>query len=727
MAETENLDRIRRIKTLLKFALDNQVSDLFISAGKSPSCRVGKEIRQVEFPAFSSAEIDDFRNDLLTDDGKKQYACDGGIDLSFAYVEHNRFRLNFFDSVHGSCLVARPIGTGSSLDFGKLGLAEQMRQISMLSRGLVLITGTTGSGKTTTLNAMIDYINKHCRKHILTLEDPIEYIHRDCNSLISQREINSLDGNFTAALKNALRESPDVIVIGEMRDMETMQIAISAAQTGHLVFSTLHTDDAVSTVKQLLNMCPESSRDTMIFNLSQTLEAIITQRLMPCADGSGMVPAQEILIATPTVKKMIEKNDISGLEQQLRSGSNAGMQDFNTALLKLVQQGRITRETAMQNSSNPDELQLFFQNIGVASSGREIVDQQSEILENLTMRDILTAAVSCGASDFLLADGTPPVLSIRGKMSPMNLPPLNMKELQRLIFSVISKEQRVTFEETKELDFAISTDLNGVSQRFRLNAFYQRGTPAMVGRILATRIPAPAELFLPPALSKLMLRRQGLLLITGPTGSGKSTTLASLIEELNTRETKHIITIEDPVEYVYDNKKSYIEQRELGRDTLSFAAGVRAAMRQAPHVIMVGELRDTETIAAALSAAETGHLVLATLHANNAAQTVERIIDVFPASRQNQIRIQFANVIAGVVAQRLLPMANGLGRRAAFEIMLGVPAVQSLIRENKVFQLQSILETNRNLGMQTMEMAFDELVQSGIVTEAEVANYRSIQ
>jgi twitching motility protein PilT len=150
-------------------------------------------------------------------------------------------------------------------------------------------------------------------------------------------------------------------------------------------------------------------------------------------------------------------------------------------------------------------------------------------------------------------------------------------------------------------------------------------------------------------------------------------------------------------------------------------------MRQAPHVIMVGELRDTETIAAALSAAETGHLVLATLHANNAAQTVERIIDVFPASRQNQIRIQFANVIAGVVAQRLLPMANGLGRRAAFEIMLGVPAVQSLIRENKVFQLQSILETNRNLGMQTMEMAFDELVQSGIVTEAEVANYRSIQ
>lgn len=718
-------DVLLRIKTLFQFALENQVTDLFISAGKSPSCRVGKEIRQVEFPEFSSAEIDDFRNYLLSDDGREKYEKSRGIDLSYSYDGQNRFRLNFFDSVNGSCFAARPIGTGNSLDFEKLGLAEQMRRIALLPRGLVLITGSTGSGKTTTLNAVIDYINNNCRKHILTLEDPIEYIHQDKKSLISQREIDSFSGNFSDALKNALRESPDVIVIGEMRDLETMQIAISAAQTGHLVFSTLHTSDAVSTVKRLVNMCPESSREALIFNLSQALEAVVSQRLLPRADGTGLIPAQEILLATPTVKNMIEKKDIAGLEQMLRTGDTSGMQDFNTALFKLVQQRAVTREIALQNSSNPDELKMFFQNIGVAMAERERAAQQSKTLDNLSMRDIFAAAVNSGASDFLLAAGSPPVLAIRGQFVPMELPALDKKELQRLIFSVIGKTQRVIFEETKELDFAVTADL-GTPQRFRLNAFFQRGTPAMVGRLLSGRIPAPAELFLPPALSKLMLRRQGLVLITGPTGSGKTTTLASLINELNATENKHIICIEDPVEYVFENKRSYIEQRELGRDTLSFAAGVRAAMRQAPHVIMVGELRDNETIAAALSAAETGHLVLATLHSNSAAQTVERIIDVFPAAQQNQIRVQLANVIAGVVAQRLLPLVQG-GRRAAFEVLLGVPAVQALIRDNKIYQLQSVMETNQNLGMQTMEKSFDELVNAGLVNESEVTNYRTIR
>ena len=724
---------MENIVTLLKFALENKVTDLFISSGKVPSCRSGGEMLQVEFPEITPEEINQFRISLIGTAGEEKYTHTRGYDISYIYDPQNRFRMNFFETVNGPCFVARPIRMGGKLDFEKLGLADTIRKIAMLERGLVLVTGTTGSGKSTTLTAMIDYINSNSRKHILTLEDPIEYLHQDKLSLISQREVDALGSGFGEALRNALRESPDVIMIGEMRDLETMQIAVTAAQTGHLVFSTLHTSDAAGTVKRLINMCPEGSREQMTYNLAQVLEAVISQRLLPRADGSGLVPAQEILVGTGTVKKQIERQDISGLELSIRLGGQFGMQNFNTALFRLVKSGAITDETALKASDNPDELKLFFRNIGLSDEEKQEQSKRSSRLDSLDMRDIFKAAADSGASDFLLVVNAPPVLCKRGKFTPLSMPELAAKDVQRLIYSIIGRQQRVTYEEKRELDFAITAQLPSQDpgkkfqlQRFRLNAFFQRGTPAMVGRVLQDRIPTPAELNLPPVLSQLMSKKQGLILVTGPTGSGKSTTLASLLNEINKTQNKHIITIEDPIEYTYENISSFIEQRELGRDTLSFAGGLRAAMRQAPNIILVGELRDTETIATAITAAETGHLVLATLHANNTVQTVERIVDSFPSAQQNQIRQQFSNIVTGVVAQRLLPRLNGHGRVAAFEIMIGTPPVQALIREGKTHQLLSVLETSASIGMTTMRSSLDKLCADGEVSAEDVAAYQAL-
>ncbi len=723
---------MENIVTLLGFALENSVTDVFISAGKVPSCRSGGEMLQVEFPEITADEVNQFRFSLIGQAGEEKYAKTKGFDISYVFDAQNRFRMNFFETVNGPCFVARPIRSGGKIDFQKLGLSEQIKKIASLERGLVLVTGTTGSGKSTTLTAMIDFINSTMRKHILTLEDPIEYIHQDKLSLVSQREVDAMGAGFGEALRNALRESPDIIMIGEMRDMETMQIAVAAAQTGHLVFSTLHTADAAGTVKRLINMCPEGSREQMTYNLAQVLEAVISQRLLPRV-GGGLVPAQEIMMGTGTIKKMVERNDVSGIELAIRAGGQFGMQDFNTALFRLCKEEKIDEETALKASDNPDELKLFFRNVGVSDEEQEEKRKRASRIENLDMRDIFKAAADEGASDFLLVTNSPPVLCKRGKFLPMDLPPLASRDVQRLIYSIIGKQQRVKFEETRELDFAISVQLPStdptkkfINQRFRINAYFQRGTPAMVGRVLSNRIPTPQELKLPPILSELMKKKQGIILVTGPTGSGKSTTLASLLNEVNHTECKHIITVEDPVEYTYENVKSFIEQRELGKDTLSFVNGLRAALREAPNIIMVGELRDTETIATAISAAETGHLVLATLHANNTVQTVERVVDSFPAEQQNMVRQQFSNIITGVVAQRLLPHASGKGRVGVYEIMIGTSPVQALVREGKTHQLLSVLETSQNVGMCSMRNSLERLLADGEITQADFEAYSSL-
>ncbi|MBI4248452.1 MAG: type IV pilus twitching motility protein PilT [Elusimicrobia bacterium] len=329
------------------------------------------------------------------------------------------------------------------------------------------------------------------------------------------------------------------------------------------------------------------------------------------------------------------------------------------------------------------------------------------------MLSILQAAVQMGASDVHLIVGKPPMMRLHGEMHPMpGLAPLSPEETKRLAYSVLLENQRARFEEAYELDcsFAVPN-----LSRFRLNCYVHQNGLAAVMRVIPSKIPSPQELGLAPSVVQLIDNPRGLVLVTGPTGCGKSTTLACMIEAINARYRRNIITIEDPVEFTYQNKLSVIQQRELLQQTKSFQEALRHSLRQDPDVILIGEMRDLETISLALTAAETGHLVFATIHTQDAPTSVDRIVDVFPPHQQQQIRIQLATSLRGVVSQILLPRADGKGRVAAREVMVMTSAIGSLIREGKTHLLYSAIETGRKFGMISMDQHLAELVLQRLI------------
>ncbi|MBD2848212.1 type IV pilus twitching motility protein PilT [Paenibacillus sp. IB182496] len=334
----------------------------------------------------------------------------------------------------------------------------------------------------------------------------------------------------------------------------------------------------------------------------------------------------------------------------------------------------------------------------------------------MELEHILAAASAGRASDIHITAGAPVMLRVHGRLVPHGERPLTEQDTARLAEALLSEQGRQAFAASGDLDLAYRSP---AGQRCRVNVFRQRGGTGLTVRLVPEALPELGQLGLPAAAARLAERSQGLVLVTGPTGSGKTTTLAALVHAINERRSCHIVTLEDPIEFEHRHKRSIVNQREIGRDTASFAAGLRAALRQDPDVLLIGELRDLETIATAVTAAETGHLVFATLHTADAAQTIDRIIDVFPPQGQQQIRVQLAAVLAGVIAQRLLPTVGGGGRVAACEIMVNTPAIANLIRTDKVHQIRSIIQTGRHSGMQTMEQALRELVRQGLVTEEQ--------
>lgn len=334
------------------------------------------------------------------------------------------------------------------------------------------------------------------------------------------------------------------------------------------------------------------------------------------------------------------------------------------------------------------------------------------------IEEILVEGNSRGASDIHLSPRCPVMFRIDGDLVPMSEELIKAFEVEEIIKPMLSEEQMVQLEREGELDFAYS--IAGFS-RIRVNVFRQRGTYAMALRILSFDVPNPKELGVPEAVIRLTEKKRGLVLVTGATGSGKSTTLAAMISTIAKNYKKTIITLEDPIEYLHKHGKSMVLQREIGYDSKTYASAVRAALRQDPDVILVGEMRDLETISTAITAAETGHLVFSTLHTNSASSAVDRIIDVFPPFQQQQIRVQLSGVLEAVIAQQLLPREGG-GRVAAFEVMLASPAIRNLIREEKTFQIPSIIQTNKKAGMQTMDDAiYDLYMKSYIDAEAAVA------
>ena len=336
--------------------------------------------------------------------------------------------------------------------------------------------------------------------------------------------------------------------------------------------------------------------------------------------------------------------------------------------------------------------------------------------------EILQEAVDRHASDIHITAGRPVIFRIDGDLRPLDGDKLTPEQIEELVVPLFADNDRLveTMEKTGEIDFAHSLYGRG---RFRVNVFKQRGTLAMVMRLLPFKIPAPRELGLPASVQELCTRKRGLVLVTGATGSGKSTTLASLINMINKTYSKHIITMEDPIEYLHRHEKSIVNQREIGDDTESYAGALRAALREDPDVILVGEMRDLETIQTAITAAETGHLVFSTLHTNNAADTINRVIDVFPPHQQQQIRVQLASVIECVISQQLLPIQTGSGRVAAFEVMMGTSAVRNLIREGKAFQIPSMIQTSKKQGMQSMDDALYNLYIGGLISAENCLNY----
>jgi twitching motility protein PilT len=345
-------------------------------------------------------------------------------------------------------------------------------------------------------------------------------------------------------------------------------------------------------------------------------------------------------------------------------------------------------------------------------------DAQPQTLEP-RVNDLLRQAVASGASDLHLTVGMPPVLRIYGRLTPVEgRPMLKPADTELLVFEMLTDEQRSRLVEHGEIDFSYRVP---GSARFRVNAFRQRGSYGAAVRVIPTKVPTYQELGLPDIIATLAHKPNGLVLVVGPTGSGKSTTLASLIDIINSERECHIITLEDPIEYLHRHKRSMINQREIGIDSETFATGLRAALRQDPDVILVGEMRDLETISTALTAAETGHLVLATLHTSDAVQTIDRVVDVFPPYQQPQVRIQLAATLQAIVAQQLLPRADGKGRVAAVEILLATPAVRNLIREGKAFQITSTMQTGGRMGMQTFEASFRELLSRGLVSREDIS------
>ena len=334
-----------------------------------------------------------------------------------------------------------------------------------------------------------------------------------------------------------------------------------------------------------------------------------------------------------------------------------------------------------------------------------------------TIIDLFETAVTRGASDLLLTAGTPPTLRVRGELDFLDRPALSGDQVRRLVYAVMTDAEIAEFEKVGEVDMAASV----AGRRFRGNAYRQRDTLAAAFRVVPTEIPSITDLGLPAALEELCLLPQGFILVTGPTGSGKSTTLASMIEHINARRRVHIITVEDPIEFVFPNKKSIVDQREVGRDTPSFASALRNSLRETPDVIMIGEMRDQETIAAALTAAETGHLVMATLHTGSTVQSIDRIIDVFPPHQQGQIRVQLSFTLLAVVSQKLIPEKDGSGLALASELMRNSPAVANVVREGKTQMLAGILETQARIGMHTMDSSLLDLYRSGRISREECA------
>lgn len=443
-----------------------------------------------------------------------------------------------------------------------------------------------------------------------------------------------------------------------------------------------------------------------------------------------------VLLDTPTSEKVEEKQEVPVVKekteeqvyvQQPTELPNLGVKpteqkNWSDSLTSIMPE--MHQIKAMQRNEKENNLSKPLNTTHSANSPIEdnkITINTGPSGNELSMSVLFDEVVSRNASDLHISVGYPPIIRIDGELIDVGDQLLTPADAEKLILSIIPDDKKELLEVNREIDFAYSHE-GSQSGRFRINAYYTMKNLAAAFRLIPTRVKTIEELLLPQVYHQITKLKQGLVLVTGPTGHGKSTTLAAMLEDINRNRFDHIITIEDPIEYIFEGKKALIDQREMNDDTNSWAVALRSAMRQDPDVILVGEMRDYETIAAAITLAETGHLVFATLHTNNAAQTVDRVIDVFPENQQPQVRLQLSNILQVVIAQRLIPLDQG-GRRAVSEIMFNTPAIANLIREAKTHQIDNMIRTGADMGMVYLEKSLVSLVREGVITAQKAQEY----
>lgn len=705
------------ITQLLHQALSISASDIFVTEGKKASYRIRGDITESPFGAITKEDVEHFFSVVLSTAQRKQLADDGDLDVGYSLDSAHRFRINIGCSQGMFNLVIRPVALGR-YSVEELGLPKSVLDLVQHKSGILLVTGATGSGKSTTLAALVHHLNSNYRYHIVTIEDPIEFVHTDIQSRITQREVGADTVSFHEGLRRVVRQSPDVIMIGEMRDKESIEVAMAAALTGHLVLATLHTIDASQTLQRLMSYFPEHSRAQVAVDLSLSLRGILSQRLLPKKDATGRVLATELLSNSPAVAQLLRERDYSGLEDILRGSRVHSMYSFNRSLVELTQQGAINVEIATAYSTNPDEFLLLLQ--GMGNSSQAFTEEGREQQSVFDMKRLLHMTIEKGGSDLHLTVGRHPLVRIHGEIQSLLHQNLSAMDMRMLLNSVMNSRQRMVYELEKEVDFSLGL---GDGQRFRVNAYFQKGAMAAALRSIPSTIPNPEDMYIPKEIMNFCTRPHGLILVVGPTGSGKSTTLACMLDQINKTRTCRIITVEDPIEFTHKNILSTIDQREVYADTKSFASALKYILRQDPDVILVGEMRDQETISAALTAAETGHLVFATLHTNDATQTIDRIIDVFPSAQQDQVRSQLAASLQVVISQRLLRKKGNTGRMPVFEIMVGNNAIRNMIRDNKMHQALGAMEAGRSDGMVTMDRALQDAFRANLVDKEEAMRF----
>ena len=461
------------IQQLLEAAESAGASDLFVIPGQLPHLKVNGQTTPIEGSQKIKVTVLNRFQKKLSKVLKQRYRRDGQVDLGWTAESGTRYRLNLHSQSGKPALVARRLPV-SKLSLEELGLPSTLEELTELSRGLVLVTGSAGSGKSTTLAAMVHRIHQSRPVHIVTIEDPIEFVYSEGKAIVSQREVGTDAPSYAVALHNILRQSPDVILIGEIRDQETMEVAISAAMTGHLVLATLHTISAVQTFQRILGLYPESRHAQLRTDLSICLKAILSQRLLPHRDGQKRVPAVELLTVTPGVGRLLREGRHQEIPDLLRASSDARLTSFNDSLLELYEEEAITLEVGAAYSDDPDAFRLAADGMRSGLGGFEEL-AELDFEAQYDMKTLLSKALERGASDLHLTAGRPPMVRVMGELRPLHQDPLSAAEVRWLLFSVLNSRQRSAFELDHELDFSLAVE---GGERFRVNAYYQRGLVA---------------------------------------------------------------------------------------------------------------------------------------------------------------------------------------------------------------------------------------------------------